>query len=511
MKLIKESIRKVVSCLNNPDENGGYWLPHIQREFVWNEKQICSLFDSITRSYPINTMLIWRTNTEIRHRKFIDNYHHGIKLTDQFVLTNNKSKYLVLDGQQRLQSLLIGLKGSYNEKELFLDVLNDSEPSPDNIKYKFSFLKPEDATFPNIKVKDIVYSLKSFIAKKLVISMANHDLSDEEKYTIENNVENLWDVFNTSDGVGLEELDSIEYPDYYTLDDVLEIFIRTNSGGTPLSKSDLLFSLLNRHWDIVANKMETLLSRLNRHGFKFSRDFVLKSCLTIFNRGASYDIEKFRKTDRFDVRAKIVEEWTNISNALLDVMDFLMGKTFIRSDKALTSYNALIPLVYFRYHYHDKWKNARGRVDYLLISLLSAAFSGNPDRIIDECVKAINQSGDFNLSDIKNAIIDNGHTFTITPELLWSANYGSRQIHLLFNFWYKDFNYTPAFDKNMPEIDHIFPKSALIKIKIKNRNTGIRNITKYKWADRNQLANCMLLTQEENGAGGKSDTLPEIW
>ncbi len=34
---------------------------------------------------------------------------------------------------------------------------------------------------------------------------------------------------------------------------------------------------------------------------------------------------------------------------------------------------------------------------------------------------------------------------------------------------------------------------------------------KYRDAERNQLANCMLLSQKENGAGGKSDTLPEVW
>jgi hypothetical protein len=34
---------------------------------------------------------------------------------------------------------------------------------------------------------------------------------------------------------------------------------------------------------------------------------------------------------------------------------------------------------------------------------------------------------------------------------------------------------------------------------------------KYREGDRNQLANCMLLSREENGAGGKSDTPPVEW
>lgn len=47
MKNQKQTIRKIVGFLNNPDEEGGFWLPNIQRPFVWSEEQICRLFDSI--------------------------------------------------------------------------------------------------------------------------------------------------------------------------------------------------------------------------------------------------------------------------------------------------------------------------------------------------------------------------------------------------------------------------------------------------------------------------------
>ena len=44
-----------VSCLH------GFWLPNIQRPLVWREEQICRLFDSILREYPISTLLVWKT------------------------------------------------------------------------------------------------------------------------------------------------------------------------------------------------------------------------------------------------------------------------------------------------------------------------------------------------------------------------------------------------------------------------------------------------------------------
>ena len=53
MKTPKHSLRKVVSFLNNEEEDGGFRLPNIQRPFVWTEEQIARLFDSILREYPV--------------------------------------------------------------------------------------------------------------------------------------------------------------------------------------------------------------------------------------------------------------------------------------------------------------------------------------------------------------------------------------------------------------------------------------------------------------------------
>ncbi len=103
MKTPKHSLRKIVTFLNNPEEEGGFWLPNIQRPFVWSEEQICRLFDSILREYPISTLLIWKTRSQIRRRKFIDNFHRGLltRLSDFYVMEDDKKKCLVLDGHPR--------------------------------------------------------------------------------------------------------------------------------------------------------------------------------------------------------------------------------------------------------------------------------------------------------------------------------------------------------------------------------------------------------------------------
>jgi Protein of unknown function (DUF1524) len=89
--------------------------------------------------------------------------------------------------------------------------------------------------------------------------------------------------------------------------------------------------------------------------------------------------------------------------------------------------------------------------------------------------------------------------------------YGSDTIHLLFNLWYRDFNYTPAYENNLPQVDHVFPQKLLRRVKVENPKTGRKDVLKYPEAKRNQLANCMLLSREENGAGGKGDAPPDKW
>jgi len=511
MKTPKHSLRKIVSFLNNPDEDGGFWLPNIQRPFVWSEEQIGRLFDSILRQYPISTLLVWKTKSELRRRKFIDNFReeHRHRLTDFYVPVDTKKKCLVLDGQQRLQSLFIGLMGSYDGKELCIDILSGDLAAPDDIKYKFVFFEPDKIQFPWIKFKDMVFSgTTSLVLAQNLIATAGRQLTPAEQNKIAEHVSLVFKTFRDDDGVAYQELDSIENPQLYTEDDVVEIFIRANSGGTKLGKSDLLFSLLSASWDNADDEMEALLDSLNRHGFAFNRDFILKTCLTLLSQGARYEVQKFRKAG---VRDQIETKWDDIAQAVRDVLDFVRGKTFMRCDKAIPSYLALIPLVYVRYQFPDAWKQAREVDSFLLRSLLAGAFSGTPDQLIDDLVVKLDVLKSFDLSELFGVIRSKGRSLEITEDRFWEMGYGSDTIHLLFNLWYRDFNYTPAYDNNLPQIDHIFPQSLLRKVKTVNPQTGKMNFMKYLEADRNQLANCMLLTAAENGAGGKSDTPPEVW
>jgi len=501
------TFRKFVSYLNNPDQDGGYYLPNIQRPFVWKVDQIERLFDSILREYPIGSLLIWKSENTIKTRKFIENYKDRIKLSDFTEDPTNKPKMLVLDGQQRLQSLFIGLKGKFLDKELCLDIISGVQVPPDDIKYKFKFLTSSEVKLPFVKFKDIVYANEppNRIVKSIQDKFTN--LSDDENQRINDNVNQIFRVFVDRENLIYQIVDSIDKPNLYSEEDVVEIFIRANSGGTKLDKSDLLFALLTASWQDADEKFEELLEKLNLSQFNFTRDFVLKTCLCLFDKGAAYNVDKFRNSD---IKNEILTNWDNISASILAVKDFLVSNTFIQSDKTLPSYLVLIPAIYFKYKYPDKWNSIKDLNIYFIRSLISGAFSGNPDSLIDNIIKTINSSNEFNVTEVFGEIRNQNRSLEITNESLLKLGYGSSTLHLLFNLWY-NFNYIPSFANNEPQIDHIFPQSLLKTVKDINPNTNKRSIQRYKNHGVNRIANCMLLTKEENGMSNKGDTPPDKW
>ena len=177
------------------------------------------------------------------------------------------------------------------------------------VTYIFKFSKNIPKNTPSeiwIKLKDIVFKEEGvYSAHKNILDSLKHEITEEQKTKIGTNIDTVHQVFKTEERIVYQEFDSIDRPELYSDDDIVEIFIRANSGGTPLGKSDLLFSLLTSDWQEAEEKMVSLLGDLNQGGYAFTRDFVLKTCLTLLGTGASYKIEKFRKPE---IRDRMMNE-----------------------------------------------------------------------------------------------------------------------------------------------------------------------------------------------------------
>src|SRR3954463_15477028 len=135
--------------LMNQVANDEVVLPAIQRDFVWAEEQTENLLDSIMRGYPIGIALLWETHNDIQYRSFVRDFRTGT-LHSYRENTDRRRLRVVLDGQQRLQSLYIALHGLRDGRQVHFDVLSgqhgdDSEQE----RYLFDFMVPAYARAVN--------------------------------------------------------------------------------------------------------------------------------------------------------------------------------------------------------------------------------------------------------------------------------------------------------------------------------------------------------------------------
>ena len=162
-------------------ENKRFLLPAIQREFEWENAKIEWLFDSIMRNYPISSFLFWRvedkTKTSYKFYKFLQKYRQEYQTHNEEVNTSTINDFTaILDGQQRLGSLYIGLKGSYAYKKprvwwenteyaiptrhLYLNIENPLKDEEDGRIYDFRFLTNEEYNKNPSKCFKVVDMLK---------------------------------------------------------------------------------------------------------------------------------------------------------------------------------------------------------------------------------------------------------------------------------------------------------------------------------------------------------------
>lgn len=506
-----KSIKAIVQEINNDEaDGGGLWLPNIQRQFVWNTDQIARLFDSVMRQYPLSSMLFWKTREAIKHRKFIQNFNGGkVDLKDHYHHGKTKAKWLVLDGQQRLQSFYLALKGSIDGQVLHFDLLSGEPTSKEELRYRFEFKDMSSTGWPWMAMSDIIYNKKlpeQILGQRL--KEEGLELSGGERELATINLSRARMEFSNEGALLYHVIDSSDDDGDLTFDDVVEVFIRANSGGTRLSKSDLMFTLLSTEWSEADVIFEDFLEKINDNDrFNFSRDFLIKLSTTILGYGAKYDVDKLRDDE---VRRKISENWPAIAKALLFVKGEIVSKTYIRTGKALTSYNALIPLVYLQYHFPKKLEKSQALKQYLIPALLNGVFSGQPDGIIDKLVKLIDEQQGFDVKKIRAAIVSSNRSLHLTEERLFDwCGYGSGHIHLLFNMWYGG-EYKSSGFQHEPQIDHIFARSILKAQKELNEETG-RQIRTYENWEIDQLANCMLLPAHQNGSGDKGAQPLDQW
>ena len=408
-----------------------YLLPAIQRKFVWGADKVEVLFDSIMRGYPINSFMFWEIKDDhiknnFKFYQFLTEYRSFFKEDNPDIDTKGYNDFVaVIDGQQRLTSIYLGLKGSYaykmprkwwvdNEdslptRYLYIDI---NKPLPDEnerqMHYDFLFLTDEeirkDAQDPNrnwFKVNDI---LKFEDSNKL------DDFIDEQ--TWRNNKFSKETILKLRKVIFDDKLINYYLEKTQEIDIVLDIFIRTNSGGEPLNFSDLLMSITTANWTLDARKeipdVVNKVFAIGSPNFLINKDFVLKTCLVLFSDNIKFQVKNFNQ-------AQVVEfekNWERVKKSIIESFNLLASWGF--NNSSVRAKNAVIPIIYYIYHkqiendinnkakYQDVKQEMR---KWLCLSLLKGVFGGQSDAVLTNIRKVLvanSQLPIFPLKQIKD-------------------------------------------------------------------------------------------------------------
>ncbi|GAA7924607.1 DUF262 domain-containing protein [Helicobacter pylori] len=508
---LDNSIKNVVDELNVR-----YFLPDIQCEYVWlkkaDEKKIEQLFDSILRGYPIGSFLFWKLQKEdiaksdeqdenklnFQLYKFIENYDerkpHNEKIRIEQIKRDDLS--IVLDGQQRLTSLYIGLKGTrtlkkkrvkndnpnaYEEKRLYLNLKH--QPNMDNPEdnYQFEF----HAKTPENDEKHFWFKVGDILELENVWNYAQeHDL----KGNALNLLEKLKDAFHT------KQLISFFEEKEKNLNKVLNIFIRVNSGGVKLSYSDLLMSILTASFSSdIRKKMNELVDALKGKGFpNVEQDQVLKTCLLLIGKDTTFELKNFNKNNIKEIE----ENWEKITESIYNAAELLETFGYV---KYLGSAYILSTLAYFYFLNPKMDKNdEKQALKFVRNAQIMGYFGGSTDTKLSIIAHSIKEARTFEAFN-HNLAKHQTNPLKITNDAIEGMVFfnSHARVFPILQILYPNLNHkTTIF-----HIDHIYPKS-----KFKKEN---EKLDKNFYECGNYLFNLQPLEGAENSA--KKDKDPEVW
>ncbi|NSQ17555.1 DUF262 domain-containing protein [Enterococcus faecalis] len=476
---IKNLIKKI--------DNNEYVLPALQREFVWKPEQIERLFDSIMKGYPIGSFLFWNVQNEnINKYEFyniLKEYHqrdarHNTKIN----ISHKDSVTAILDGQQRITSIYIALKGTYSYKikgawknndnaypsrQLYLNIVSPNLDTNKDVQFDFRFLTNEEAEdFTEDTLWYPVSDILQFEVGEMFTVIARYQELYRKNFPNES-VEKTSYIMNSLGTLHqMMEKDILAYYEENSqeIDKVLDIFIRMNSGGTTLTYSDLLLSLATAKWQNLNAREEiySLVDELNMigNGFNFNKDNILKAALVLTDKKNI----KFRASNFDKQTTNLIEtNWEKTKKAISLAVNLLSNFGF--NGDTLIANSVIIPVVYYLYKIDcpnnyleaDRYLNDRNKIKYFVqISLLKRIFGGTPDSILLKMRENMQDlSEGFPLSKLLK-VRDTNKSLILTDEdidYLLDTKIGKYSFTLLSVIF-------PAIDlKNKFHQDHIFPTS----------------------------------------------------
>lgn len=491
------------------------FLPAIQREYVWSPYQVEKLFDSLMCGYPISSFLFWRIREENKKDwisyEFIRDFNAEAPHNSETNLDGvNQDIFLVLDGQQRITSLNIGLRGSYRyffrrwrKTRLYLNLLwNHDNDNPEELTYQFLF-KEDDQPLPRTdyaqywyRVGDILNFEDAEDAKDAIENKLIGFPEDEQKRA-KRLIGKLHSVVNVSKIINYYEEKSDNY------DKVLEIFIRTNTGGQKLEYSDILLSTATAKWRNLNAREEinSFTDEINKIGvgYNFGKDFVMKGAMYLTeDLPIQYKLSSFTQSNL----EKIEDHWDTTKEAIRNTVSLISRYGF--SDKNLVTKLALLPIAQYLRNIGNKNYVSSSKVDdvkdqnniqkWLIFIILKNGLGGSSDTKLTQMRRIVDMKYDrFPFAEINREMLIESSFNDMELDSFLQTNYGTRYSYLILSLLYPGRDWK---DKVFHE-DHIFPQTEFQRKKLKARGYDDEKIEKYL-ACYNSIANLELLDESEN-------------
>jgi hypothetical protein len=288
-------------------KRGAIKIPQFQRKFIWKEPQAFKLLDSISKNYPIGSLLIWRTDVKLEAERNIGNFQ--LPHTDDMSPTD-----YVLDGQQRLTVIYSSLAA-------------DKQPgfSPGFDLENQQFLLMEDAS-------GVVFPLRSMYDTTKVLNFRTGLQTRADAEIMQARLDQLIDAF-TKYKLPVVTLKNL------TVEEVCPIFERINSSGTKLSTYDLMVAATwSKEFNLNSKVEEITASLKPKHFGKIEPDTVLKCLAAIHFSSIKQDqMITLRKLTNLEMEGLVA----NTKQALLRSIDVLSTEFGVRG-WSLLPYEAIV-------------------------------------------------------------------------------------------------------------------------------------------------------------------------
>ena len=458
-----------ISTILDQIDLGSIALPEFQRGYVWNRDQVRGLMDSLYRRHPVGSLLVWLTKTE------------GAQARGDGHLSPGTVK-LLLDGQQRITSLYGIIRG---RAPRFFDGSAQAFTG-----LHFHLDEETFAFYAPLKMKD--NPLWVDVTRLMNVGVGNFIQEIVKKPELAANLSSYLDRLTRVGGiqdidVHVEEVTGEDK----TVDVVVDIFNRLNSGGTKLSKGDLALAKICAAWPEAREEMKFRLDRWRRAGFDFRLEWLLRCVNALITGEALFSALR-------DVETPAFRQGLQTTGDMVDrVLDMIAARLGLDHDRVLGSRYSFPLLVRYLAQRGGRLTDYRER-DKLLYwyvqTFLWGRYAGSTETVLNVDLAAIEEREGALDRLIQQLRQDRGD-LTLSAQDFWGWSRGARFYPLLYMLtrvsrsrdWGSGLELSASLLGRQArlEIHHIFPKALLYR-------------HGYSRPEVNAIANFTFLTRETN-------------